>query len=115
MNDQNINPQDMMIISQQDLLHVAQKIIKAIVTSLDIDNARCIEDEDSVDSSCQDSDKLLTTDEVLDILKISQPTLWRFGRPDMIGKKYYLPRQKMNGKNMYRASDVNRIYTLRFK
>lgn len=106
------NREDLMIISKQDVLQVMRTMLSAVVS--------CIQAEASIpttiiDSSlnAQDGDKLITTTEVLDKLKISYPTLWRYGKPNMQGSRYYLPAQKINGRLMYQASDVERIYAIR--
>lgn len=107
------NQDDLMIISKRDVLQVMRTMLSAVVS--------CIQTDASIPTSIidsstitQDDNKLITATEVLDQLKISYPTLWRYGKASMQGTKYYLPARKINGRNMYLASDVKRMYELRF-
>lgn len=51
----------------------------------------------------QPSDRLLTATEVINTLKISLPTLWRWG------KSGYLIPTYIGSKKMYREKDIKRI------
>lgn len=104
---------DLLIISRKGIYDIAQSILSAIKSYCrDYPDAA----DDTNDDSTQEIDteqQLLTANEVIKKLKISYPTLWRYGKPNMQGSQYYLPSKKINGRLMYQASDVERIYTIR--
>lgn len=105
------NQEDMMIISKHDVLQVMRTMLTAVESIMQTEESI---PTNAIDSSPIEDDKLITAAEVLNLLKISYPTLWRYGKASMQGTKYYLPAMKINGRNMYYVRDVNRIYELRF-
>ncbi len=100
-----------MIISKHDVLQVMRTMLTAVESILQTEASM---PTTAIDSSPIEEDKLITAAEVLDYLKISYPSLWRYSKVSMQGTKYYLPALKINGRNMYYVRDVNRIYELRF-
>lgn len=102
---------DMMIISKHDVLQVMRTMLTAVESIMQTEASM---PTTAIDSSPIEEDKLITAAEVLDYLKISYPTLWRYSKVSMQGSKYYLPAQKINGRNMYSLKTVKKIYELRF-
>lgn len=107
------NKDDLLIISRRGIFEIAQYILCAI-------KSYCRDYPDAVDDTNDDpaqevdtAQQLLTANEVIKRLKISYPTLWRYGKPNMQGTQYYLPAKKINGRLMYQATDVERIYAIR--
>lgn len=107
-------PSDMMIISKHDVLRVVQSMLTTVESCLLSDNSTADDCSSKNDDATSSQAKLISTKEVLKILKISPPTLWRYGRPSMQESQYYLPHYKINGKNMYKRIDVERVYNLKF-
>lgn len=113
-----LNPDNLVVVSPKDLANIAMLIVSSI-QSYYVDNIKT-----NIDSSTRNNGyntvndtsgtSMITTDEVLNKLKISSPTLWRYGLPKNKDSKYYLPHYKINGKNMYRLIDVERVYNLKF-
>ena len=54
-------------------------------------------------NSRKDESEFVTTEEVMDLLKCSRPTLWRWQKDE------FLCPVKVQGKNFYRLSDVKQI------
>lgn len=51
----------------------------------------------------EEKDSLLSENQVIEMLSVSRPTLWRWT------KNNYLPKIKIGSKNMYKSSDVQKI------
>lgn len=104
---------DLLIISRKGIYDIAQSILTAI-KSYCRDYPDAVDDtNDAPTQEIDTAQQLLTANEVIKRLKISYPTLWRYGKPNMQSTQYYLPAKKINGRLMYQASDVDRIYAIR--
>lgn len=55
------------------------------------------------EESVEDGDKLLTVEEVMELLHCNRSTLWRWNKDE------YLCHTKVGKKNMYRLSDVKKL------
>ena len=73
------------VVSENDLRSILEDIVTDTIIKYDESNK---------------AEKYLSTDEVMDMLKITRPTLWRWARD-----KYLVP-VKVGKRTLYKASEV---------
>ena len=84
----NTNPNTLLVISAADLKEFALELMDEFANLSKYDN---------------NTEKYLTTAEVMKMLNVSEPTLWRWS------KNGYLPKVKLGRKCFYRESDIIKL------
>lgn len=79
------NCQVQYVVNENDLRTIIEDIVTDTILKYD---------------ESQKEEKYLTTDEVMDMLKVTRPTLWRWARD-----KYLVP-TKVGKRTLYKASEV---------
>lgn len=77
-----------LVVNESDLRSIIEGIISDTIVKYDENNKK---------------EKYLTTDEVMEILKVTRPTLWRWA------KDHYLVPIKVGKRTLYRESDVSKL------
>lgn len=81
-----------------------KEIVKEAVISVIPMNSKSNPNRDLEDSSLDPKDDLVTPKEVMNLLKISSTTLWRFNKNGTLKKK-----KKIGRKVYYSAKDINNL------
>ena len=84
----NTDSNVMLVMSEADLKEFALELMDEFVNSSKNDN---------------NTEKYLTTAEVMKMLNVSEPTLWRWS------KNGYLPKVKLGRKCFYRENDIIKL------